>query len=77
MLLFITTHVHTRHSSTKHRTSESEFFRLNIGTSDIGHVTRIGRTLIIACSHLPDCTVVRLAFSETTCNCLGRKMVIV
>jgi len=32
---------------TKHRTSESEFFRLNIGTSDIGHFTRIGRTLLI------------------------------
>jgi len=29
----------------RHRPSESEFFRLNIGTLNIGHFTRIGRTL--------------------------------
>jgi len=28
------------------RETISEFFSLNIGTSDIGHFTRIGRTLV-------------------------------
>jgi len=35
--------VPTKH---RHRPSELEFFCLNIGTSDIGHFTRIGLTLV-------------------------------
>jgi len=33
--------------TTKHRNRTSNFFRLNIGTSDIGRFTRIGRSLPI------------------------------
>ena len=33
----------------KHRNRTSEFFRLNIRTSDIGGLTRIGRTLELMC----------------------------
>jgi len=41
--------VPTKH---RYRTSESEFFRLNIGTLDIDHFTRIGLTLVMISSDL-------------------------